>query len=232
MGETDRDDLISIIEDSDQETELPPVLPLMPVRDVVVFSDMLLPLFVGRERSIQAVEDAISGDSLIFLATQKEAGVENPKADDIYRVGTVARVLRILKLPDGRIKTLVQGIAKARIVRYARKRPFFKVKYEVFEEPEFGDVDVETEALMRTARENSEKILALRGELTGDIGSILESIEEPGRLADLVASNLKLKTDESQEILELVDSLERLRKVNDLLYRELELSSMQLLCSF
>ena len=227
MAETDQDDLISIIEDSDQETELPPVLPLMPVRDVVVFTDMLLPLFVGRERSIQAVEEAISGESLIFLATQKEASVEKPKAEDIYRVGTVARVLRILKLPDGRIKTLVQGITKAKIVRYVRKRPFFRVKFEVLEEPDIGDIDVEIEALMRTARENSEKILALRGELTGDIGSILESIEEPGRLADLVASNLRLKTDESQELLELIDSLQRLRKVNDLLYRELELSSMQ-----
>jgi ATP-dependent Lon protease len=227
MGESDRDDLISIIEDSEQAAELPNILPLMPVRDVVIFTDMLLPLFVGRERSVVAVEEAVSADSFIFLATQKDAGVESPKPEDIYSVGTIARILRVLKLPDGRIKTLVQGITKARVVRYVRKRSLYRVRYEVLLEDAPENLDVEAEALMRTVRENSEKIMALRGELTGDIGVILESIEDPGRLADLVASNLKLKIDESQMVLETVDPVERLRKVHDLLFRELELSSMQ-----
>ncbi len=227
MGESDRDDLISIIEDSEQETDLPDILPLMPVRDVVIFTDMLLPLFVGRERSVHAVEDAVSADSFIFLATQKDAGVENPKPDDIYTVGTVARILRVLKLPDGRIKTLVQGVTKARVLKYVRKRTLYKVRYELLIEDTPETLDVEAEALMRTVRENSEKIMALRGELTGDIGVILESIADPGRLADLVASNLRLKIDESQMVLETVGPVDRLRKVHDLLFRELELSSMQ-----
>jgi ATP-dependent Lon protease len=226
MAETDNDDLISILEE-DPEADIPDTLPLMPVRDVVIFTDMLLPLFVGRDKSIRAVDEAVRKDNYLMLATQVDPGIEDPNPDEIYLVGTVARILRMLKLPDGRLKALVQGVAKARIRRYVRKRSFFRVKVELIRQEECDETGLELEALMRTVRENSEKILALRGELTGEIGTILGGIEDPGKLADLVASNLKLKTDESQELLELLDPMERLKKVNDLLFRELELSSMQ-----
>jgi len=228
MGETDKDDLISIIEEEGIEMEIPTTLPLMPVRDVVIFTDMLLPLFVGREKSVRAVEEAVARDRYLCVATQKDPHIENPTVDQIYEVGTVCRILRMLKLPDGRVKALVQGIAKAKIVRYQRKRLFYRVRIEIVEEatePKSGDVKIE--AMMRNIREYSEKILALRGELTGDISAILESIEEPGRLADLVASNLKLKIEEAQELLSITDPMQRLQRVNDLLVRELELSSMQ-----
>ena len=122
MAEADRDDLISIIEEDDKTTEIPTTLPLLPVRDVVIFTDMLLPLFVGREKSVRAVEEAVAGDGFVFMCTQKDPGVENPAADDIYRTGTVGRVLRMLKLPDGRVKVLVQGVAKGNISRFVRKR--------------------------------------------------------------------------------------------------------------
>ncbi len=226
MAETDHDDLIRIIEE-EPDGEIPETLPLMPVRDVVIFPDMLLPLFVGREKSISAVEDAVAGDNHLMLATQHDAGIENPSTDDIFEFGTVGRVLRMLKLPDGRVKVLVQGVAKAKIRKYVRKRPFYRVHIDLIEEPQVEHVTVETEALMRTVRENSEKIMALKGELTGEVGSILESIDQPGKLADLVASNLRLKIEESQVLLETIDPIERVKKVNDLLYRELELSSMQ-----
>ena len=227
MAETDKDDLISIIEEEDREEDIPDNMPLMPVRDVVIFTDMLLPLFVGREKSVRAVEEAVARDSYIFLATQKDTTVEDPKPDQIYGVGTVGRVLRMLKLPDGRLKALVQGISKAKIEGYTRKRSWYRVKVELI--PEFSpeEADMETEALMRNVREHSEKILALRGELTGEVGAILESIDDPGKLADLVASNLKLKIEEAQMLLEIVDPAERLKKVNDLLSREVELSAMQ-----
>jgi ATP-dependent Lon protease len=227
MAETDKDDLISIIEEDGDLGDIPDVLPLMPVRDVVIFTDMLLPLFIGREKSVRAVEASVSSDSFLMLATQIEPGIENPKADQIYRIGTVGRILRMLKLPDGRVKALVQGIAKAKISRYVRNRSHFKVKIEFIAETEIEEINVETEALMRNVRENSEKILTLRGEWTGDVGVILENIEEPGKLADLVASNLKLKLEESQELLEIIEPIPRLRKVNELLSREVELSSMQ-----
>ncbi|MFP4305713.1 MAG: endopeptidase La [Desulfococcaceae bacterium] len=227
MAETDKDDLISIIEEEELTGEIPDVMPLMPVRDVVIFTDMLLPLFVGRKKSVRAVEEAVAKDSFLMLATQKEPGVEAPKPEDIFEVGTVGRILRMLKLPDGRLKALVQGVAKAKVERYTRKRSWYQVRVSLIEEPEMGEHDLETEAMMRNVRDYSEKILALRGEMSNDVTAILESIEEPGRLADLVASNLRLKLEESQMILELLDPLERLRKVNDLLSREVELSAMQ-----
>jgi len=227
MAETDKDDLISIIEDDDIDDDIPTTLPLMPARDVVIFTDMLLPLFVGREKSVRAVEEAVSHSRYLLVATQIEAGIENPKEDQIYNIGTVCKILRMLKLPDGRVKALVQGIAKAKIKKYVRKRSLFRVSIDILEEQILDKPDLETQALMRNIREHSEKILALRGELTGDVSAILDSIDEPGKLADLVASNLKLKIDESQQLLELVNPIERLRKVNDLIVKELELSAMQ-----
>jgi ATP-dependent Lon protease len=227
MGETDKDDLISIIEEDDPDAVIPTTIPMMPVRDVVIFTDMLLPLFVGREKSVNAIEEAIAKDRYLFVSTQIDPGIENPKPDEIYKIGTVSRILRMLKLPDGRVKALVQGIAKARIVRYVRKRSVYRVKIDIIEEPDLTDVDLETEALMRNVRDYSEKILTLRGEYTNEVGSILDSIEDPGRLADLVASNLRLKIDEAQKIIEVIDPFERLKMVNDLLFREVELSTMQ-----
>ncbi len=227
MAETDKDDLIRILEDDEENTEIPSKLPLMPVRDVVIFTDMVLPLLVGREKSVQAVEEAVQKDGLIFLATQKDPGVENPKSDDIYPVGTVSRILRMLKLPDGRIKALVQGIVKAKVIEHDSEKPFFTVKIETISEKSTAKINLEIEALMRNVREQSEKILVLLGEFSGDVKAILAGIDDPGKLADLVASNLKLKTDKSQHILEIVDPVLRLRAVNDLLSREVELSVMQ-----
>jgi ATP-dependent Lon protease len=227
MAETDKDDLISIIEEDEKGSTIPDILPLMPVRDIVIFTDMLLPLFVGREKSVLAVEEAVSKDGFIFLATQKETGVENPKPDQIFEIGTIGRILRMLKLPDGRVKALVQGVAKARIIQYARKKSLYRVKHEVIVPVPIKEMTIEIQALMRNVRENSEKILAFRGEMTGDVTAILESIDDPGKLADLVASNLRLKIEESQMVLEIIDSVERLQKVNDLLSREVDLSSMQ-----
>ncbi|MCU0558914.1 MAG: endopeptidase La [Desulfobacterales bacterium] len=227
MAEADRDDLISIIEEEDKTTEIPTALPLLPVRDVVVFTDMLLPLFVGREKSVRAVENAAASAGFVFLATQKDAAVENPSVDEIYHTGTVGRVLRILKLPDGRIKVLVQGVAKATIAKFLRRRAPFRVQIELLPEASLEKVTIEAEALMRNVRDQSEKILALRGELSTDVTSILQNIEEPGKLADLVASNLRLKTEESQALLEINDPVLRLKRVNDVLSRELELSAMQ-----
>jgi len=227
MAESDRDDLISIIDRDAKAADIPAVLPLMPVRDVVIFNDMLLPLFVGREKSVRAVEEALTKDSFLMLVTQKDPSVENPKPGEIYRVGTVSRILRMLKLPDGSVKALVQGVAKARIVRYVKTKDLYLVKIEIIPENPVKKINLETEAMMRNVRGYSKKILALRGELTGDVSSILESIDDPGKLSDLVASNLKLKIKESQALLEYIDPVKRLNKINDLLSREVELSSIQ-----
>lgn len=227
MGETDKDDLISLIEDQQLHDKIPDTVPLMPVRDVVIFTDMLLPLFIGREKSVRAVEEAVSKNNYVMLVTQKDTTVEDPKPADMYDVGTVGRVLRMLKLPDGRLKALIQGVARAKIVSFVRKKAVYRVKIQLIEEkiPEVNKIEIE--ALMRMVREQCEKILSLRGELNSEISAILQSIEDPGKLADLVASNLRLKIDESQKLLEIADSFERLRKVNDYLSREVELSAVQ-----
>jgi len=227
MAKSDRDELISIIDGDGKDADIPAILPLMPVRDVVIFNDMLLPLFVGRDKSVRAVEEAVTKDSFLMLVTQKDPSIENPKPDEIYRVGTVSRILRMLKLPDGSVKALVQGVSKARIVRYVKKKDLYLVKIETIAENPVKKINLKTEAMMRNVRDYSKKILALRGELTGDVSSILESIDSPGKLADLVASNLRLKIKESQTVLEFVDPVKRLNKVNDLLSREVELSSIQ-----
>jgi ATP-dependent Lon protease len=227
MAEADKDDLVSLIEDDEKNVDLPGILPLMPVRDIVMFTDMLLPLFVGREKSVRAVEAAVEKDGFLFLATQRDPSIENPNTDEIFRTGTISRVLRMIRLPDGRVKVLVQGFAKAKIVNYLRKRSMYRVKVELIPEQPLDEISIETEALMRNVREHSEKILTLRGELSGDVVNILQSVDDPGKLADLVASNLRLRIEDSQNLLEITNSVERLRKVNDLLAREVELSTMQ-----
>ncbi len=227
MGQTDKDDIIRLIEEDEDDSEIPQVMPLLPVRDVVIFSDMLLPLYIGRERSVRAVEDAVADDGYILLAAQKDPTIENPSTEEIFTIGTVSRVLRILKLPDGRVKALVQGLAKARIHAYVRRRSMYRVKVEIIPDKHLEKLSLEIEALMRNVKESAEKIMVLRGEMSGDVGAILQSIDEPGKLADLVASNLKLKIEESQQLLEVTDPIERLKEINDLLSREVELSTMQ-----
>ncbi len=228
MGETDKDDLINIIEEQELDPDLPTKLPLLPVRDVVIFTDMVLPLFIGRERSIQAVEAAMStSDKYILLAAQKDPADEVPSQDEIYQIGTVGKILRMLKLPDGHLKTLVQGIAKAKIIEYVDSTEGYLVNIEVIKETPLDEIDIQTEALMRTVREQCEKILTLRGEMSSEIDTILESMEEPGKLADLISSNLKLKIEEAQELLEIIDPLERLARINETLSREIDLSTIQ-----
>ena len=227
MAEADIDDLIEIIEKESNIENIPTTLPMMPVRDIVVFTDMLLPLFVGRKKSIKAVEESIEYDRYIFLTVQKDSEVEQPTDKDVYTTGTIGRIQKMIKLPDGRIKALVQGIAKARVVKYVKKRPFFKVEVEFLKDTDPKELNIEDEALMRNVKESSEKLLALKGDFSGDVGDLLSHIESMGKLADLVASNLNLKVEDAQTLLEITDAVKRLKKVNDFLARELDLSTVQ-----
>ncbi len=203
-------------------------LPLLPIRDLVVYPFMILPLFVGRESSIQAVESAIENtDRLIVLASQKDIQAEAPHPNEIFDIGTVAMIMRMRKLPDGRVKILVQGLSKARIINYEKTQPFFEVKISKIENREINQVDLTTEALMRTVREKLEKVISLGKVLSPDILMVLEDIQDPGRLSDLIASNLNLKVSEAQLILETFDPVDRLNKIDDLLTRELEILNMQ-----
>jgi len=226
----DFNDSLSIGMDDFSDSEnmkIPEVLPMMAVRDVVIFNYMIIPLFVGRPNSVEAVGEALKKDKLLMLVTQKDSTQDNPESEDLYSVGMVCMVMRTLKLPDGRLKVLVQAASKARIQEYIQKEPFYQVKVEVLQEIEPEKITIRIEALMRTVREQTEKIMSLRGILSADLMTIINNIEEPGRLADLVGSNLRLKVAESQAILEETDSVARLKLVNDLLTKELEVTTVQ-----
>jgi len=209
------------------EMEIPSSLPLLPVRDIVVFNYMILPLFVGRDKSIQAIDHALNNNRYLLICTQKDEQVENPGPDDLYQTGTVVMIMRMLKMPDGRLKVLVQGINKARIRNFVQTDPMDIVEIDVIKDKEFTDPTSESEALLRAAREQSEKLLGLRGVDASEIMAVLNSVDDPGRLADLVASNLRMKPAEAQQILECDDPLQRLKMVNEQLVREVEVASMQ-----
>jgi ATP-dependent Lon protease len=210
-----------------EELNIPDILPLLPVRDVVVYPYMILPLFVGREISINAVDHALSKDRLIFLATQKDVGEEDPAPEMIYDVGTVAMIMRMLKLPDGRVKILVQGLTKGRITEYETEKPFYSVRIERLVEPLMPESSLETEAFMRTVKEQLAKIVSLGKAVSAEVMVIVENMQEPGSLADLIASNIGLKVEEAQRLLEIIDPIERLKRVNEFLNKEFELLSMQ-----
>jgi len=210
-----------------EELKIPDLLPLLPVRDVVVYPYMILPLFVGREISINAVDKALAGDRLIFLATQKEVGEEDPTPEAIYSVGTVAMIMRMLKLPDGRVKILVQGLAKARILSYESQQPCYEVRIERIVEQPAPEESLETEALVRAVKDQLGKIISLGKAVSPEVVVIVENMQDVGSLADLVSSNIGLRVEEAQALLEMFNPVERLKKVNELLAKEHELLSMQ-----
>ena len=207
--------------------QIPEELPLLPVRDIVVFPYMVLPLFVGRDLSIQAIDAALASHRLLFLATQKNQETEQPTAEDLHQTGTVAVIMRMLKLPDGRIKILVQGLTKARIQHITQSSPFFSAQIETITEKPVTISSLEHEAIIRSAREGLEQLLGLGKVIMPDVLTVIENLNDPGRLADIIASNLGLNVEITQEVLEIEDPLARLKRVNEILGKEQEVLSMQ-----
>ncbi len=208
------------------EVKIPGRVNILPVRDIVVYPYMTLPLHVGRDTSIRAVDESLARDRLIMIGTQKDAEIENPSPDDIYTMGTISMIVRMLKQQDGRVKLLVQGLTKARIREYLRTHPMFLVRIEPVIDLEIKEVTLEIEALIRNVKEKIERILSLRN-LPQEILTITDNINDPGILADLVCSNLRLKIEEAQSVLEMLDPFHRLKEVDSILSRELEVSTMQ-----
>lgn len=205
----------------------PEVLPLLPVRDMAMYPSVILPLFVGRDTSISAVEKSLSTDRLIMVASQKDLTDEDPLPERIYSVGVVSQIMRMLRLPDGRVKVLIQGLKKARILQYVQETPTFLVRIEPIEEPIITEITLEIEALMRYVKEEMEKVVSMGRMVPPDILMILDTIDEPGRLADVSAANLGLTVEKAQEILEIEDPVARLRKLSEILGKEIELLNMQ-----
>ncbi|MEK6689713.1 MAG: endopeptidase La [Nitrospirota bacterium] len=213
-------------EEIEHHPEIPPRLPVLPVRDIAIFPYMIIPLFVGREMSIKAIDDALSGNRMILLIAQKDLNIENPEPKDLYEVGTVGMIMRMLKLPDGRIKILVQGLSKARIESFVKKEPYYIAEIQKIQDPKV-EITLETEALIRNVKEQLDKAVSLGKIILPDILVVVENLEEPGRLADLIASNLGLKVDVAQEVLETINPISRLKKIGDILSREIELLTVQ-----
>ncbi len=206
---------------------IPDSLPLLPVRDMVVFPYMILPLYVGRDSSIQAVEKALTSNRLIFLSSQVEMSDDEPKSDAIYKTGTVAMIMRMRKLSDGRVKILAQGISKAKVKSFSQESPFFEVNIDKIEESPVKDITPEITDMMKLCRDNLEKVISLGRMLSPDILLVLDDIKDPGRLSDLVASNLGLKIEDTQKVLEETDHVKKLELVNTLLSHELDVMKVQ-----
>ena len=205
---------------------IPDTLPVLPVRDVVIFNYMILPLFIGRDKSVQAVDAALKNGRHLLVCAQKEESTEDPKPEDIYEVGTVVQVMRMLKMPDSRVKILVQGVSRARVTGYRQVEPFLEARIETLPE-QIPVVDATVEALLRSVREQSEKVLTLRGLSSPDVLAVLQGVDDPGRLADLIAANMRMKTADAQRILEAENPIDRLMLVNTQLQREVEVATVQ-----
>lgn len=212
---------------NEKDIEIPQELPVLAVRDIVIFPYMIIPLFVGRDISVKAVEHALNTNRLILLLTQKDFNIEVPEPSDLYNIGTICMIMRMLRLPDGRLKILVQGISKAKALDFYQSEVFYMAKIEKIEDEAIKEITIEHEAIIRTVKEQLEKVISLGKNILPDAMVIIENIDEPGRLADLIASNLGLKSDQAQEILEINNPIERLKKINEILNREIQLLTIQ-----
>jgi ATP-dependent Lon protease len=213
--------------DSDQQLQIPNELPVLPLRDIVIYPFMIVPLFVSREKSIRAVDEALGENRMILLASQKDLDKEEPTAEDLYAVGTAAVIMRMLKLPDGRIRILVQGLARAQIESVDATGEYLRSRVAVMQEVLPPERSLEVEALVRNVRASMEKAINLGKNISPEVMAIIANLDDAGRLADLSASNLELKVEDAQSVLDIADTTTRLRRVNDLLNKEIEVLTVQ-----
>lgn len=199
--------------------------PLLPLRGLLVYPSMVLHLDVGREKSVRALEKAMVEDNLILLCSQSEVNIEEPGQDDIFRVGTVANVRQMLKLPNGTIRVLVEGVERAEIINYIDNDEYYEVMAR--ELPEEEDSNQECDALMRTVLHQFEHYITLSKKVTPETLAAVSDIEEPGRLADVITSHLSLKIKDKQEILETINVSKRLEKLLDILNNEREVLELE-----
>ncbi|MDE3246202.1 MAG: LON peptidase substrate-binding domain-containing protein, partial [Acidobacteriota bacterium] len=211
----------------EETPRIPEVLPVLPLRDVVVYPFVIQPLSVSREKSLRAVNTALVESRMVLLLSQKQVEMDNPGPDDLYRIGTAALIMRVLKLPDGRIRALVQGIQRVRVEYFTETEELLQARVEPVVEPEGVAPTLESDALMRSVKQTLEKAVSLGKSMPQEVLIIASNLENPGRLSDLVASNLELKPNQLQEVLEITEPLPRLKRVNELLMREIELLEVQ-----
>jgi len=216
----DQDDKISELVDGQTL-----VMPVLPLRDVVVYPHMVIPLFVGREKSIKALESAMEEDKQILLVAQKSAGQDDPEVEDIYRVGTVSSILQLLKLPDGTVKVLVEGLQRAKVSAFVSIDEFFTAEVVSIGNPDMDEK--ETEVLMRSVLAQFDQYVKLNKKIPPEILTSLSGIDEPGRLADTIAAHMSLKIDEKQKVLEIENIRERFEELMTIMESEIDLLEVE-----
>ncbi|MBV9960584.1 MAG: endopeptidase La [Acidobacteria bacterium] len=230
MAITTNEEIIESVEATDageQQLQIPGELPVLPLRDIVIYPFMIVPLFVSREKSIRAVDEALGENRMILLASQKDLDKEEPIGEDLYEVGTVAVIMRMLKLPDGRIRILVQGLARAHLDTVEAGGEYLRAKLTVVQEAPAPERSLEVEALVRNVRASMEKAANLGKNISPEVMAIIANLDDAGRLADLSASNLEMKVEDAQSVLDIADTTARLRRVNELLNKEIEVLTVQ-----
>src|SRR5712691_10385308 len=213
--------------ESELQLQIPTDLPLLRLRDIVIYPFMIVPLFVSREKSIRAVDEALGEHRMILLTCQKDLDKEEPQQDDLYKVGTVAVIMRMLKLPDGRIRILVQGVSRAKVEAIKATGDCLHAQLSVMTEVLAPERSLEVEALMRNIRASMERAASLGKNISPEVMAIIANLDDAGRLADLSASNLELRVEDAQAVLEIADTTARLRRVNELLNKEIEVLTVQ-----
>src|SRR5262245_27107625 len=201
------------------------IAPLLPLRDIIVFPHQVVPLFVGREKSIAARENAMNGTKEILLAAQKKAKTNEPSPDDIFRVGTMASVIQLLRLPDGTVKVLVEGKRRARITRYVSMDNFYTVEVEDFEEK--SENSIEIEALMRSVQSTFEAYVKLNKRIPNETLAVVAAIDEPSKLADTIICYLALKLADKQALLESASPAQRMERLHELMQAEIEILQVE-----
>jgi ATP-dependent Lon protease len=218
---------IESVEGAEQQLQIPESLPVLPLRDIVIYPFMIVPLFVSREKSIRAVDEALGENRMIFLVSQRDLDKEEPAGEDLYTTGTVAVIMRMLKLPDGRIRILVQGLSRAHVETVEDTGEFLKARLSALDETGTSERSLEVEALVRNVRASMERATNLGKNISPEVMAIVSSLDDAGRLADLAASNLELKVEDAQTVLDIADTTARLRRVNELLNKEIEVLTVQ-----
>ncbi len=212
---------------NDPQMQIPGELPVLPLRDIVIYPFMIVPLFVSRDRSIKAVEEALADNRMIMLVSQKDVDKEEPEQEDLFKVGTVAVIMRMLKLPDGRIRILIQGLSRARVERVSGAGDYVRAELVPIPEPLPPSNSLEVEALVRNVRSSMERAANLGKNISPEVLAIIANLEDAGRLADLSASNIELKVEDAQSVLDIFDPILRLRRVNELLNKEIDVLTVQ-----
>ncbi|MGH1543181.1 MAG: LON peptidase substrate-binding domain-containing protein, partial [Arenicella sp.] len=210
-----------MIDTTNNEIDYSLAIPLLPLRDVVVFPNMVIPLFVGRPKSIKALENAMEAGKNIVLVAQKDAAMEEPQVDDIYDVGILASILQLLKLPDGTVKVLVEGEQRVRIGEYTQVDEFFSAK--VLPISSTHTSEKESEVVIRTLMTEFESFTKLSGKVAPEVLTTLSGIDDPSRLADSIAAHLELQMEDKQEILQLEDVQARLERLLSIIEEEMDM---------